>query len=455
MRDHVRRVGLPSIIDQTPATLHPPAHMTTPARLLLVVGRPLWAWRVELAAALALLALVAALASILGRIPAVLLVGSALAGLWCVPQVRWSVQLVERRAHVGRQWTMAVRHANLANFNDRIPKVIGHTLTLSGDRLLVRVPPGRAVSEVEQEAETIAAFLRVREVRVDRVRDDAGLAQVQIVCRDPLETTQPWRWPNADATQLSAWLPIPVGIDEDGQPVAVSLVERNVLIGGEPGAGKSVGQSMLALTAALDPNVRLHLFDGTQVDLAFLAGCAAHMVGPNLADANQVLAQLLAEMDERYLWLLANRHRKLPHEGGPLLEVVVIDELAFYCTDREIVAKLRDLVSRGRKAGIIVLAATQKPAGDVLPTSLRDLFQVRWAFRCSTPDASDTILGRGWASQGFTAHHIDPAYRGISYLLADGGRPVRLRTFYLGDDDLAAAARRGEQVRRLAADQAI
>lgn len=448
MRDHVRRVGLPSIIDQTPATLHPPARMTTPARLLLLVGRPLWAWRVELGAALALLAVVAALTSILGRIPAVLLVGAMLAGLWLVPEVRRRVRLVERRAHVARRWTLAVRHANLANFNDRIPKVIGHALTLSGDRLLVRVPPGQAVSEVEHEAETIAAFLRVREVRVDRVRDDAGLAQVQIVCRDPLETTTPWRWPNADAAQLSAWLPVPVGVDEDGQPVMVSLVERNVLIGGEPGAGKSVGQSMLALTAALDPGVRLHLFDGTQVDLAFLAGCAAHMVGPNLDEANQVLGALLTDMDQRYLWLLANRHRKLPLEGGPPLEVVVIDELAFYCTDREFVAKLRDLVARGRKAGIIVLAATQKPAGDVLPTSLRDLFSIRWAFRCSTPDASDTILGRGWASQGYTAHHIDPAYRGIGYLLADGGRPVRLRTFYLGDDDLAAAARRAEQLRR-------
>jgi hypothetical protein len=425
--------------------------MTTAAKLLLLVGRPLWAWRVEVAAALALLALLAvvsALAGILGQIPAALLVGSALAGLWWIPEVRGRVQLAARRARVGRQWTLAVRHANLANFNDRIPKIIGHQLTLSGDRLLVRVPPGKAVPEVEEQAETIAAFLRVREVRVARIRDDAGLARVQIVSRDPLETTEPWRWPNADAAQLSAWLPIPVGVDEDGQSIMVSLVERNVLIGGEPGAGKSVGQSMLALTAALDPSTRLHLFDGTQVDLAFLAGCAAHMVGPNLADANQVLDELLRDMDERYLWLLANRYRKLPHDSGPPLEVVVIDELAFYCTDREFVAKLRDLVSRGRKAGIIVLAATQKPAGDMLPTSLRDLFQVRWAFRCSTPDASDTILGRGWASQGYTAHHIDPAYRGIGFLLAEGGRPVRLRTFYLGDDDLATVARRAEQLRK-------
>src|ERR671912_420581 len=49
MRDFLRRVGLPSIIDATPATLRPPVHMTPAARLLLLVGRPLWAWRVELA----------------------------------------------------------------------------------------------------------------------------------------------------------------------------------------------------------------------------------------------------------------------------------------------------------------------------------------------------------------------------------------------------------------------
>lgn len=57
MRDFLRRVGLPSIIDATPATLRPPVHMTPAARLLLLVGRPLWAWRVELATVLLVVAL--------------------------------------------------------------------------------------------------------------------------------------------------------------------------------------------------------------------------------------------------------------------------------------------------------------------------------------------------------------------------------------------------------------
>jgi DNA segregation ATPase FtsK/SpoIIIE, S-DNA-T family len=138
---------------------------------------------------------------------------------------------------------------------------------------------------------------------------------------------------------------------------------------------------------------------------------------------------------------------------GLALHVVVIDELAHYLTasDRkersEFADLLRDLVSRGRAAGIIVLAATQKPSADVVPTSIRDLFGFRWAMRCSTPQASDTILGSGWASAGYSAADIDPATRGVGYLLHEGGIPQRIRSYYLDDSDLASLSKRAEQVR--------
>jgi S-DNA-T family DNA segregation ATPase FtsK/SpoIIIE len=96
---------------------------------------------------------------------------------------------------------------------------------------------------------------------------------------------------------------------------------------------------------------------------------------------------------------------------------------------------------------MITVATTQKPSADVVPTYLRDLFGFRWALRCSTPEASDTILGRGWASQGYSAATIDPAARGVGLLLQEGGVPVRLRACYLDDLDLAELARRAEQLR--------
>ena len=194
MRDFLRRVGLPSLIDATPATLRPQVHMTPAAWLLLVAGRPLWAWRVELATFLLVVAVLRWLAGHLGLVLAVLLVAflASLAAL--VPEVRRSVWLLYRRAHVRRQWTLAVRHAGLANFNDRVPRVVGHRL--AGDDVAVRVPAGKTVSEVEDKAETIAAFLRVREVRVHRRPEDAGLAQVMVVVRDPLGSSERWPWPN-------------------------------------------------------------------------------------------------------------------------------------------------------------------------------------------------------------------------------------------------------------------
>ena len=42
-----------------------------------------------------------------------------------------------------------------------------------------------------------------------------------------------------------------LGRDEYGQPVHVNLAERNMLLGGEPGAGKSSGLSLIVAHAAL------------------------------------------------------------------------------------------------------------------------------------------------------------------------------------------------------------
>jgi len=214
--------------------------------------------------------------------------------------------------------------------------------------------------------------------------------------------------------------------------------------------------SLLVAVAALDPSVRLVLLDGKLVELACWAGCADRTVGPDIGAAIVVLAELRAELDARYAALLANRRRKIAPELGMGLVVVVVDELMFYVAHpdkrqaAEFTSLLRDLVARGRAAGIIVVAATQKPAAEVVPTSLRDLFGFRWAFRCLTPEASDTILGRGWASLGYSAQQIDAASRGVGLLLHEGEVPVRLRACWLDDPALLALAWRAELLRATA-----
>jgi DNA segregation ATPase FtsK/SpoIIIE-like protein len=273
-----------------------------------------------------------------------------------------------------------------------------------------------------------------------------------VIRRDPLAEAQPIPWPLAGAEQVSLWRPIPVGVDEDGTEVGVSLPERNLLAGGEPGSGKSTIVQLLIAAAALDPSVQLTLFDPKLVELAVWQACG-RLVGPSVDQAIDVLKQLIAELDDRYLHLLANRARKVTEGDGLPLCLLVVEELAFYTNgpDRKaaqaFAVLLRDFVARGRAAGMVTVATTQKPSADVVPTYLRDLFGFRWALRCSTPDASDTILGRGWASQGYSAAQIDPAARGVGWLLQEGGIPTRLRACYLDDLDLAELARRAELAR--------
>ena len=203
-------------------------------------------------------------------------------------------------------------------------------MTPAGEQLRVRVPAGAQVPDLEAQAERIAAFLAVREVRVVRDPASARHARVVVLRRDPLADPVPTPWPLVEAGRLSLWQPIPVGEDEDGSPVTVTLPERNLLLGGEPGAGKSNVLQLLVAVGALDPSVCLTLFDPKLVELAVWQGAAARLVGPNVEEAIEVLKQLIAELDHRYLTLLANRARKVTEGDGLALHLVGIEELAYF-----------------------------------------------------------------------------------------------------------------------------
>ena len=130
-----------------------------------------------------------------------------------------------------------------------------------------------------------------------------------------------------------------------------------------------------------------------------------------------------------------------------------IDELRFFTSHSD--RKKRqafndlaiDLAARGRAAGIILAAATQKPSTDVVPSSLRDLLAYRWAMRCTTKDASDTILGAGSATAGFSAATIDTRTPGVGLLLSEGEVPRRVRSAYLSDEEIRMIAARGKALR--------
>jgi hypothetical protein len=372
----------------------------------------------------------------------VLVLGLGVLLLWRSRELRRRL-VTMLRSRSTRRWLSRVLVAcEVISRHGRLPRVERTDVIPAGQRLDLRLAAGMTAEQIEDAAEAIAAVVGAREVRVVREPSNAAVAHLSILFHDPLSEPVP-AWPGAPG---SLWEPLSLGVDEDGAGVSIGLVERNVLLGGEPGAGKSVALSLFIAAAALDPEVRLSLMDGKQVELAPWAGSAEHLVGPDMTDAIEVLKDLCAEMDRRYSVLLASGLRKIERGSDFGLYVVAIDELAFYMRSgtkderTELSETLRDLISRGRAAGMIVVAATQKPSNDIVPTYVRDLFSFRMALRCTTPEASDTILGQGWAKEGYSASTLDPTLRGVGWLLAEGAVPVKVRTHYLDDDAIADLA---------------
>jgi DNA segregation ATPase FtsK/SpoIIIE, S-DNA-T family len=253
---------------------------------------------------------------------------------------------------------------------------------------------------------------------------------------------------------LSIHQPIFLGLDENGVPVYVELAYRNLLVGGEPGGGKSVLLNNIVGHAALCPDVTLVLIDGKQVELGMWREVADVFVGNNVNEALTVLGDLQAEMDWRYDWLVSQGRRKVVAADGLPFIVVVIDEVAYFSatvgtkkSQDEFINLTRDLVARGRAAGVIMVLATQRPSADIVPTSLRDICAYRCAFRCTTEASSDIILGTGWAKQGYNATDITPEARGVGWLLAEGGTPRRFKGAYLTDTDIRQLVAKAKIIR--------
>ncbi len=153
----------------------------------------------------------------------------------------------------------------------------------------------------------------------------------------------------------SIWKPIHLGSDELGRRVEVTLAERNMLIGGEPGGGKSVALQLIVAHGALSPDCRLILIDGKRVELGLWRDCADKFIGPSIDDAIDVMHWLQGQIDERTEWLLDHKMRKItPGLHWPVY-LVPIDEVAYYSAtvgtpgqQKEFNACNRDIVARGR-----------------------------------------------------------------------------------------------------------
>ena len=153
---------------------------------------------------------------------------------------------------------------------------------------------------------------------------------------------------------FSMFDPVHLGTDEFGESVYVNLAERNMLLGGEPGAGKSSGLNLITAHGALSYDCKLILVDGKQVELGPWRACADMFIGPSIKDAIAAFEEFQGTMNARYDTLTAQGRRKITRADGECVYLIVIDEYAYFSAtvgskkEREDFAALtRDLVARG------------------------------------------------------------------------------------------------------------
>jgi S-DNA-T family DNA segregation ATPase FtsK/SpoIIIE len=324
------------------------------------------------------------------------------------------------------------------------------------------LPSGLPTKKALSAKESIAGALGVAVQQLHQTRGDReGRIHLRVSLRLPF-AGKPVQGPLLAADRVDLWQPVPMGVNLRGESVSTSWVERSGLFGGEPGSGKSAAANDLLLAAALDPTVRLYLADGK--------------AGADITPFEPIAAMYDTDGDpERLLEILAHvwnveipQRRALAKEYGSrkltaamaaadpraYLAVLLVDEWSSYgaAADRktreECERLLRLIVQQGRALGIITLAATQKPDSDSVPTGIRDILSIRWAMRCLTPQASDTILGQGYASAGHNAQDILKSQRGVGiYMDGEGAEPELTRSYYYDDDEVTLLLERAYKLR--------
>jgi S-DNA-T family DNA segregation ATPase FtsK/SpoIIIE len=328
-----------------------------------------------------------------------------------------------------------------------------------GFRLHLRCPIGVTPSDFEHNAEALAGALGGSSIQVKRNQRHAGDVCLTLVgANDPLYGAAK---PPAELLALpgghSPMDGVPIGYNSVEETVRVKLYQASILLGGSPGAGKSILMQQIAAFCALSANCEMWCIDPKLVELQTFWADSAHRMATDIESATELLDELIEVMNARYAKLQSQRLQKVFDEGEgrlptadmPLI-VLIIDEVAELTASldkkkgAEFSARLRLLVAKGRAAGVTPILCTQKPDSSVIDSGTRDLCSITICLRTGTEAQAITVMGAAAVKEGGAkAQLIGTDTPGLAYLAGDeGGEVTRFRSFYINSEGMETLSAR-------------
>jgi DNA segregation ATPase FtsK/SpoIIIE, S-DNA-T family len=264
----------------------------------------------------------------------------------------------------------------------------------------------------------------------------------------------------------------PWGQDLRGDTVAISLLQRHLLITGLSNQGKTAALRALVLWLALDPTTEFQIADLKGVgDWAMFDGLATVLIqGPTDDDviaATEMLEEGVHEMERRIALLKASGAtdgvtRDMARKPGsgfhPLFLIVDEAQVAFMCpakgadgrpyggtkaTSRFFMA-VRKIHNQGRAVNVHAWEGTQDPTNENLPKLVREGAHIRAALVLGTEEQARMALGAKAVDGGAAPHKLRQGLdKGTLVVAGDGvslppGQPsITVRTHFV---DGAAAA---------------
>lgn len=293
------------------------------------------------------------------------------------------------------------------------PVVTGYGFNLLGSTQIANVSARR---------QDIALALGVDSVTIARAKD-VLILYVPNVDRQIVDFKDYLHWYMHDELCIAAKLPLPLGIDPEGNKRFLELTDcPHVLISGQTGSGKSILESAFItclVTKYSSDDLKLYLVDTKQVDLPLFTKLP-HVVrcAKSASEYFKLMSQLYSISKQRLAHFNIESVRNIEEYKTKTSKqmsyiVLVIDELANLLDEdnairsgmdrREkaetpsVADELKSLAQICRAAGIHIVCGTQRSSVKIVNGDIKVNFPCRIALRLPSYTDSRTILDQGGA----------------------------------------------------------